>query len=66
LRTERLIHAVVFFLLFAGLSILCGYACDVFLHGNVALLVGSIALVLGVILLVLYIVFRQFGWTWWT
>jgi hypothetical protein len=59
------IHTVIFFLLFAGLAVLSAYACDIYLHGNIALVGASIAIAWGIILLVMYVIFNMTGWTWW-
>jgi len=63
---ERLIHAVIFFLLLVGLAVLSTYGCYVYLHSNIVLAIASIALSWGIILLAMYVIFKALDWKWWS
>ena len=65
MTAEKVIHASIFFLLLAGLTVLSVWASYTYLH-NVILVVASIALSWGIILLGLYVGFKFAGWKWWS
>jgi uncharacterized protein (DUF486 family) len=66
MTAERTIHASIFVLLLAGLTILTGWASYTYLQNNLILAIGSILLSWGIILLAMYLSFKRLGWNWWS
>jgi hypothetical protein len=66
MTAERAIHAGIFILLFAGLTVLTGWASYNYLQSNLILVIGSIPLGWGIILLAMYLSFKRLGWNWWS
>ncbi len=64
-NSERALHLAMFFLIFAGVSILTGWASFSYIEDWV-LKIGAAALIWGLTLLVLYLVFNKLEWRWWT
>jgi hypothetical protein len=65
---ERAIHASIFILLLAGLSVLSLWAIFTYLNlqDNLILVIASVPLSWGVILLAMYLSFNKLGWKWWS
>jgi hypothetical protein len=66
LTAERAIHAAIFVLLMAGLTVLSAWISYSYLQTNLVLLAGVVPLCWGVILLAMYVSFSKLGWKWWS
>jgi hypothetical protein len=66
LTAERIIHASIFILLLAGLTILTAYLSYTYLQSNLILVAASVPLCWGIILLVMYVGFKKADWKWWS
>ena len=66
MTAERVIHASIFILLLAGLTVLSAWISYIYLRYNLILVFAGVMLSWGIILLAMYLSFKKLGWQWWS